>query len=250
MTASTFGCAGLIRIVSCFVLMTITAGCTSTGVIKPDQSTIDADYSVIAFSVNTSTLLKNEVPVRVERLSIQYGDEIVSIRLRGGKTGLQRILFEVPEDAILISHFELEAGAGILPDHFLAEDNQLVQLTQGEITYLGRLEIEDVKFAKNDDGSLGKPNAVKLVFADELKDDQFAWEQEYDLFQNRVPVQKIVGNWAGQDYSTLWIKEWTSIYANSRRSSWPNSGIPQGARPNSSNNNPPAASGPPGQQPH
>jgi hypothetical protein len=68
---------------------------------------------------------------------------------------------------------------------------------------LGRIEIEDIKFEENADGSLGKPISVKLVFSDALEDDQFAWEQQYKLFQNRVPNQQVVGNWAGQDYLNL-----------------------------------------------
>ena len=250
MTASTIGYSGLIRIVSCFVLMTITAGCTSTGVIKPNQATIDPDSSVIAFSVNTSTLLKNEIPIRAVRLSIQYGVEFVSIRLRGGKSGLQRILLEVPAQTVWFNQLELTAGGGLLPDHYLTGGGQPVELTQGEITYLGRVEIEDVKFEENADGSPGKPTAVKLVFADALEDDQTAWEHEYNLFQNRVPIQQIAGNWAVPDYATIWMKEWTSVHANSRRSGRFNSGIPPGARPNSSNTRTPSASGSPGQQPH
>ena len=126
-----------------------------------------------------------------------------------------------------------------------------MELTQGEITYLGRVEIEDVKFEENADGSPGKPTAVKLVFADALEDDQTAWEQEYNLFQNRVPIQQIAGNWAVPDYATIWIKEWTRIYANNLRGSGYNSGHPPGTRHNSSSNRPPGVpSGSPGQQPH
>jgi len=218
MTASTTRYSGLIRIVYCFVLLTIAAGCTTTGVIDPNQATIEPNSSVVAFSVNTRKLSEYATPIRPRQLHLQYGTESVPIRLRGGKTGLQRILLEVPAQAVLFSQFELVAGTGIFSDHYLIDNGQSMQLTQGEITYLGRIEIEDVKFEENDDGSPGKPTAVKLVFADALEDDQFAWEQQYKLFQNRVPDKQIVGNWAGGDYySTLWVKEWTPIYTGHNR---------------------------------
>lgn len=212
MAASTIGYSGLIRIANCIVLMTISAGCTSTGVIDSNQATIDPNSSVVAFSVNTSKLLEYETPIRPVRLHINYGTESVSIRLSDGKTGLQRILLEVPAQAVLFTQFELVAGAGFFLDHYVTGDVQVMQLTQGEITYLGRIEIEDIKFEENADGSLGKPIAVKLVFSDALEDDQFAWEQQYKLFQNRVPNQQVVGNWAGRDYLNLGRKEWTKIY--------------------------------------
>ncbi len=234
MAASTIGYSGLTRIVDCFFLMTITAGCTSIGVIDPNQATIDPNSSVVAFSVNTSKRSEYETPIRPVRLHIQYGTESVSIRLSDGKTGLQRILLEAPAKAVLLNQFELVAGAGIFPDRYRTGDGIPVKLSQGEITYLGRLEIEDVKFEENTDGSHGKPIAIKLVFADELEDDQFAWEQQYRLFQNRVPNQQIVGNWAGRGNLEVWIKLWPSIYAKSTgtRSAFGVTGeTPRGPRP-------------------
>ncbi len=183
--------------------MVFLAGCTSTGVIDSNQATIDPNSSVVAFSVNTGKLLEYETPIRPVRLHINYGMESVSIRLSDGKTGLQRILLEVPAQNVLFTQFELVAGAGIFSDHYLTGASQAIELRQGEITYLGRIEIEDIKFEENADGSLGKPISVKLVFSDALEDDQFAWEQQYKLFQNRVPNQQVVGNWAGQDYLNL-----------------------------------------------
>lgn len=217
MTASTIDYSGLIRTVNCIVLMTIFAGCSSTGVIDSNQETIDPNSSVVAFSVNTARLLEYETPIRPVKLHMYYGAESVSIRLSDGKSGLQRILLEVPAQAVSFIEFELVAGAGIFPDHYLTSGVQVMELTQGEITYLGRIEIEDIKFEENADGSLGVPITVKLVFADALEDDQFAWEQQYKLFQNRVPNQQVVGNWAGRDYLNLWPKERTDIYTHNNR---------------------------------
>jgi len=188
------------------------AGCTSTGVIDSNQATIDPNSSVVAFSVNTDKLLEYETPIRPVRLHIYYAGESISIRLSDRKTGLQRILLEVPAQAISFTQFELVAGAGFFSDHYVTGGVQVMELTPGEITYLGRIEIEDIKFKENADGSLGKPIAVELVFADALDDDQFAWEQQYKLFQNRVPNQQVVGNWAGRDYLNLGRKSWRNSY--------------------------------------
>ena len=193
--------------------MVFLAGCTSTGVIDSNQATIEPDSSVIAFSVNTGKLLEYETPIRPVRLHIYYAGEWVSIRLSDGKTGLQRILLEVPAQAVSFTQLDLVAGAGIFSDHYVTGDVQVAELTYGEITYLGRIEIEDIKFEENADGSLGKPIAVKLVFSDALEDDQLAWQQQYKLFQNRVPNQQVVGNWAGRDYLNLGRKQWSKGYA-------------------------------------
>lgn len=207
MVASTIGCPGLIRILNFFFLMMIAAGCTSTGVIDPNQASIDPNSSVVAFSVKTAKLSEYETRIRPVRLQMLYGGESVSVRLSNDKTGVQRILIEVPAKAVVFSQFELVAGDGFFADRYRTGQGQPINLTQGEITYLGRIEIEDIEFYERADGSLGRPVAVKLVFADALEDDQIAWEQRYRLFQNREPNQQIVGNWTGLEYSDLWIKE-------------------------------------------
>jgi len=200
------------KFVMYLVLFAFTAGCTSTGVIGSNQASIDPNSSAVAFSVNTGKLLEYETPIRPVRLHLNYGTESISIRLSAGKTGLQRILLEVPAQAVTITNFELVVGAGLFSDNYLTEDVQVMDLTQGEITYLGRLEIEDIKFEENADGSPGEPFAVKLVFSDALEDDQVAWEQQYKLFQNRALDQQVVGNWAGSDYLDLWPKKWNQGY--------------------------------------
>jgi len=192
-------------------VMVFLAGCAGIGEIDPNQATIDPNSSVVAFSVDTSKRWEHELSIRPVRLHIQYGAETVSIPLSDGKTGLQRFLLEVPAKGVLLSQVELKARKSIISKRFRTGGRQLVKLSQGEITYLGRLEIADVKFEENADGSHGKPIAIKLVFADELEDDQIVWEQQYRLFQNRVPNQQIVGNWAGQDGLEEWIKLWPGV---------------------------------------
>ena len=192
--------------------LVVLAGCSSTGVIDSNQTTIDPNSSVVAFSVNTGKLLEYETPIRPVRLHIYYAGEWDSIRLSDGKTGLQRILIDLPAQAVSFTQLELVAGAGIFSHHYVTGHVQVMELTPGEITYLGRLEIEDIEFGENADGSVGEPIAVKLVFSDALEDDQFAWEQQYKIFQNRVPYQQVVGNWAGQDYLNLGRKSWAKSY--------------------------------------
>lgn len=197
--------------------MVFLAGCTGTGVIDSNQTTIDPNSSVVAFSVNTGKLLEYETPIRPVRLRIYCAGEWVSIRLSDGKTGLQRILLEVPAQAISFTQLELVAGAGIFSKYYVTGGAQVMELTQGEITYLGRIEIEDIEFNENPDGSLGEPNAVKLVFSDAFEDDHFAWEQQYKLFQDQVPTQQVVGIWAGRDYLDLGPKSWSKTYPSNIR---------------------------------
>ena len=185
------------------------AGCAGTGTVDFDESTIAPDSSVIAFSVNTGKLTQYEMPIRPARLHIYYAGESESIRLSKGNSGLQRILLEVPAQSISFMHLELVTGAGLLTDHYVTGNVQFLELTQGEINYLGRITIEDVEFGADVDGAGLEPKAVKLVFSDAFEDDQSVWKEQYDLFQNRVPIQQVVGTWAGEEYLYLERKSWT-----------------------------------------
>ena len=78
---------------------------------------------------------------------------------------------------------------------------------------MGRIEIEAVRFEENADNASSKPIAIKLVFSDALEDDLLAWKQEYKLFQDRRPHQRIVGNWGEREFVPVSIvkRQWPKL---------------------------------------
>lgn len=207
--------SGLTEITFGISLIAISAGCTTNELIHPDQATIGPDSSVIAFSVNTTTLSKHDAWIRPSGIQIRYGDEFVAIDLSQRQTGVRRVLLEVPATTVMFSEFEVESGTGIYWSRYQTGYSQPLALTHGEITYLGRIEIEDAKFAEDAGGSRAHPYAVKLVFSDALQDDLNVWQQEYEIFQNRLPVGKLVAKWTGQDYLDLWRKRFSNSFYES-----------------------------------
>ena len=196
-------------------LVLISAGCTTRAMILPDQSAIAPDSSVLAFSVNTGTTSKDRAWIRPTGINVQFGDETVSIDLDDRKSGVQRVLMEVPTTTVMFSGFEVESGAGIYWSRYQTGYSQPMTLPQGEITYLGRIEIEDARFAETAGGSRVQPYAVKLVFTDALADDLPAWRQEYQIFDTLSSVGTFAVNWTGQDYLDLWRKRSSSYYTDS-----------------------------------
>lgn len=205
--------SALIRIKICIFLVMAMAGCVHAGKIDPEQTSIDPNSSVVAFSVSTSKLEGYGTLIRPVRLHVLYDDESASIRLGNKNTGVQRVLLEVPANTILFSQVELVVGDGMYSNRYLTAQGHTMDLTPGEVTYAGRIEVEDIEFEEYIDGSLGRPITVKLVFADAFVDDQNAWEQQYKLFQNRVPDRQVAGAWGGRDYLDLMLKDWSDQYA-------------------------------------
>jgi hypothetical protein len=206
MSASTIISSGLTSVVirSCFAAFV--AGCAATEIIDPTQEAISPDAGVIAFSIDTSRLTKDESWIRPLGLEVEYGKDSVEVSVEGGDSRIHRFLLELPAQVFMFSEFEVESGAGIFWSRYRTGYSQPWRLAHGEITYLGRIEIEDVLISEEKEGPLFRPYAVKLVFTDKLEDDLPAWREHYELFRNSPPVRKAVTNWTGQDYLELWIK--------------------------------------------
>ena len=205
MGASTIISSGLTSVVirSCFAAFV--AGCAATEIIDPTQEAIGPDSGVIAFSVDTTRLSKEKSWIRPIGLEVEYGEKSVEVSVEKGNGEIHRFLLELPTQVYMFSEFEVESGAGIFWTRYRTGYSQPWKLTQGEITYLGRIVIEDVLFSEEKDGPLFRPYAVKLVFTDKLEDDLPAWRAQYELFRNPPPVRKAVTNWTAQEYLELWI---------------------------------------------
>ena len=194
---------GQMRTLDLMFLGLALSGCSSSlNVIKPNQATIDPKSSVVFFSVNTSTLQGCDRLVRPKQLFVTSGNAVVTIQLSVGKSGLQRYVIEVPTpgETVVFDYFAVAVGR-----EFLGLGSELyrtiggaqqVQLTPGAITYVGRLEVEEIQFEDGTDKFPCRPTAIKLVFSGALEDDLLALKDEYKLFENRIPKQHIVGYWA------------------------------------------------------
>jgi hypothetical protein len=210
-------CTHFNRTAGGFLLIMAVAGCASADRIDPRQESIDPNTSVIAFSVDHSEVAKGDIWVRPKEIHLRYNDELVIIPLKSKKARPQRILVEVPAQDILLDRFELDSGSGIFWRRYRTRRTQAIRLTQGEINYLGRLEISDIWFEKFADDAVERPIAVTLDFADALEDDLAAWAEDYALLRNRAPVEQVVGLWGGAGYMDLWIDRYVPRTSSLRR---------------------------------
>ena len=202
---------GQMRTLDLIILALVLSGCSGLklNVIKPNQATIDPKSSVVVFSVNTSTLQGCDRLVRPRQLSVASVNAVARIQLSEGKSGLQRYVIEVPTpgQTVVFNYFAVAVGR-----EFLGSGSELfrtiggsprVQLTPGAITYVGRLEVEEIQFEVGTDKFPCIPTAIKLVFSDALEDDLLALKDEYKLLQNRITKQHIVGYWAPSESEYL-----------------------------------------------
>ena len=217
MSAAIINYPGLIRAIQVGFLSTIAAGCTATGLIDPVQTTINPGSAVIAFSVDTSKISDEDAWIRPKQLQLRYGTESITVRLHKPESGAQRVLLEVPAQAISLNGFEIDAGTGIFWNRYRTGSGQAFNLSQGEITYVGRIEIEKVYFEEDVDKEKGRPNGIRLVFSDALEEDLVAWKQQYKIFEGRNPVAEIVGDWGGSEFLDLWIRESATASSSSYR---------------------------------
>jgi hypothetical protein len=214
MVAAITETSALIRAAVCLLVVTLSAGCATPARISPGQESIEQGTAVLAFSVNTESLLTRETEIRPAQIEMRYGDKSVSIDISDKKSGIDRFVLEVPVTQISLDWFQLVAGRGIFWSRYRTAFAHRTELALGEINYLGRLEIRNVNFDEYADGPTGIPVEVQLVFSDALEDDLSAWNEEYKLFQGRTPNHLVAGNWGGQDYLDLSYVSWSKARAS------------------------------------
>ena len=197
------------------------AGCSATGEVSPRQQSIDPEKSVFAFSFSPGEMAEAESPVQPAWIYLQYGVEVFSVPLSRGQPDPQVFLFEVPANHVYFGQIELAVGDGIVRDHYLTNSDRYLDLKRGEITYIGRIEVEDVLFQGGGEGSPGTPVAVSLSFSDAYDEDIAELEQQYELLQRQKPDRQISDNWVGQDSFALSEKVWSNKRASVK---WGNSG--------------------------
>ena len=185
--------------------------CAGTGQLDSRQAAVAPGTSVVAFSVDTRKLEKDDSWARPVEIHLRFGDGSASFSLSDRK-GPQRILFEVPGDAITIDQFEMEAGAGIFWRRYGTLLDENLVLVPGKVNYLGRLTVEDVQFEPVDDSRV-RPIGAKLVFADAMADDLAAWKGQYEIFRNMNPERQVIGYLAGEGYLAVWARDGSNNYA-------------------------------------
>ena len=181
-------------------------GCAGARLVEPAHVTVDPKSCVVAFSVNTSTLEGNEIKEYGGRFraSHLYLRDYETIRLSDTDSGLQLFVLEPPREVLEFGQFSLARGGYDKQYQFetVAAGPQ-IKLTAGEITYLGRLEIEDIQFEKHTNWTTDTPIAVKLVFRDAWKDDFPVLQQRYKVFQDRIAIKQVIGRWGELEYEPV-----------------------------------------------
>lgn len=201
------------RVTIFLCLLLSLGGCAGVRLIEPAQVTIDPNSCVVAFSVNTSTSrgsASKEYGGRF-RASHLYLKGYDTVRLSAGESGSQMFVLEPPTQVLDFGQFFLARSGENNQYHFgTIAAGPRINLTPGEITYLGRLEIEDIQFEKNANWTTDTPIAIKLVFKDASEDDFPPLQQQYEIFRDRNAVKQIIGRWGELEYEPVRFVRMTS----------------------------------------
>ena len=167
----------------------------------------------MAFSVNTSTMEGSAVKeygarFRASHLSLKgYG----TIRIADGDSGLKTLVLEPAGEALEFGRFSLSRdGAGKQYEFETIAAGPRIKLTPGAITYLGRLEIEDIQFQKRANWTTDTPSGIKLQFRDASEDDFRFMQDQYEIFRDRTVVKQIIGRWGELEYEAVRFVRTTS----------------------------------------
>lgn len=188
-------------------------GCAEVRLVEPAHVTIDPQSCVVAFSVNTRTLEGSAIKKYGGRFraSHLYLKGYETIRLSDGENGLQLFVLEPPTEVLEFGQFSLARGGYNKQYQFeTVAAGPRIKLNPGEITYLGRLEIQDIQFEKHTKGVTDTPIAIKLEFRDASKDDFPVLQEQYGIFRDRIAVKQIIGRWGELEYEPVRFVRMTS----------------------------------------
>ena len=201
------------RIALLLCLLPLLGGCVSVQTVEPAQVTIEPSSYVVAFSVNTSTLIRSAIKeyggrFRASHLYLKGYD---TVHLSAGESGSQLFVFQPSAQVLGFGQFFVARGGTNNQYHFgTISDGPRINLTAGEITYLGRLEIEDIQFKKSANWTTDTPIAVRLVFKDASEEDFPALQQQYEIFRDKNAVKQIPRRWGDLDYEPVQFEGMTS----------------------------------------
>lgn len=202
------------RVTAILCLLLFLGGCAGGRLVEPAHASVVPKSRIVAFSVNTSTLKGNEIKKYGGRFWASHfslrGYE--TFRLSDSDSGRQLFVLEPTTDILQFGQFSLARGGSSKKYHFeTVASGPRIKLAPGEIAYLGRLEIEDIKFEKRDNWTTDTPTAIKLVFRDASEDDLAVLQEKYEVFQGRTAVKQIIGRWGGVEYEPVRFTKMTSL---------------------------------------
>jgi len=189
------------RIVACLLIIVSFTGCAGASKISRNQVHIESDSAVVAFSVTTSNLPQYELDIRPMQFTLSdtpNADSIIYM-LRPDSDGVQNFVYEISGPSVTLDDFQFHIDRR----YATSVAGPKLSLASGEITYLGRLEIQDVQFAENSTDAIVKLVAIKMAFTDESESDFVIWEKQYKLFKKMKPQIHIVEKWGDSEYTPV-----------------------------------------------
>ena len=181
--------------------MILVSGCAPVAAVKTDAQEVNPNTAVVAFSVRTSALTQFDEMLTPSRVLFSGTDSRVMVgsRLETDESGVAYVLYEIPESGVVFN----ELIFGIRPGFKTTMPGPEIPLTRGEITYLGRLEVQDFKFELSEDSTTYTPTHVKLAFTDKSADDMAAFTSRYAMFSAQNTRQDILKSWSNFEFVPL-----------------------------------------------
>lgn len=197
----TFGSAQQVLCAALLIAALVMTGCAPVTAVKQDAQAIDPDTAVVAFSVRTSALTEFDELLTPSRVLFSGADTrtMVGSRLDADESGVAYVLYEIPESGMVFNELIL----GIRPGFKTTLPGPEIPLTRGEITYLGRLEVQDFRFDLSEDSTTYTPTHVKLAFTDKSADDMAAFTSRYAMFSAQSTRQDILKTWSNFEFVPL-----------------------------------------------
>lgn len=196
----------LLFILSAFVI----SGCVGSGLdqVKSDMTSINPDKAIVMFSIDTEESVEGQ-NLGLLWLTANGEYQRGSIRQTPSDGPLQRFILEVPGNFVVFDTISIKYGR----DWWIAGGSRKVELTTGKLTYVGRIEIQDIQYEKNfsrsTSGESGEskwpsiPVSIRIGFIDQSESDLTALKLKYSIFEEYAVSKDIPQNWGQHTYMPL-----------------------------------------------
>ena len=197
-------------LIGLLVIMVGLSGCAATGLRKApqDMSSIDPNKAIVIFSVLAADSVE-EQSLELSWIGANGKLQFGNVKQKPSSNPLRIFAAEIPGDRLTLRTIKIKLGR----EWWQTTAQKQLELVTGQVTYIGRIEIQDIRFSEVLDGGFFtrsskrkkvlRPDSVRIEFSDHSESDLEFLRAEHSLLVGQTVARQIPQEWGVGSHAAL-----------------------------------------------